>query len=108
MTLAAAPRTANPKREPNSAPHSRARQTLLATHKMSFKLSVGMTNHPEYLEIDGLFTQGSRPGRNFDESIGGILEMDSYDWSNGFCYHIFDTRPDTEFNSRNDVWNSVG
>ena len=24
--------------------------------------------------------------------------MDSSDWSNGIRYHIFDTRPDTEFN----------
>ena len=24
--------------------------------------------------------------------------MDSYDWSNGIRYHMFDTRPDTEIN----------
>jgi len=27
--------------------------------------------------------------------------MDSSDWSNGIRCHIFDTRPDTEFNSIN-------
>ena len=49
------------------------------------------------LEIEGLFTQGSRPGRTVGESVGGILEMDSSDWSNGIRYHIIDTRPDNEF-----------
>ena len=43
------------------------------------KLSVGETCLPEILETEGLFTQGSRPGRTVD--------------------HIFDTRPDTEFNT---------
>ena len=62
-----------------------------------FKLSVGMTSHAEVLEIEGLFTQGSRPGRTFGESVGGMFEMDSSDWLNGIRYHIFDTRPDTEF-----------
>jgi len=52
---------------------------------------------PEILEIKGLFTQGSRRGRTVGDSVGGIFEMDSYDWSNGIRYHIFDTRPDTEF-----------
>jgi hypothetical protein len=41
----------------------------------SFKLSVGVTatatGHPYVLEIDGLFTQGSRPGRTFGESVIG-------------------------------------
>ena len=55
-----------------------------------------MTGHAYLLEIEGLFTHGSRPGRTFGESVGGILEMDSSDWSNGIRYHIFDTRPDTE------------
>ena len=42
-------------------------------------------------------TQGSRPGRTFGESIGGILEMDSSDWSSGIRHHVFVTRSDTEF-----------
>ena len=62
-----------------------------------FKLSVGVTYHAYLLDIEGLFTQGSRPGRTVGESVGGILEMDSSDWSNGIRHHIFDTRPDTEF-----------
>ena len=64
-----------------------------------FKLSVGgTTTSPSYLlETEGLFTQGSRPGRTVGESVGGILEMYSSDWSNGIRYHVFDTRPDTEF-----------
>ena len=61
------------------------------------KLSVGETGLPYLFEIEGLFTQGSRPGRTFGESVGVIVEMDSSDWSNGIRYHIFDTRPDTEF-----------
>jgi len=60
------------------------------------KLSVGVTCHPYLLEIEGLFTQGWRPGRTVGESVGGIFEMDSSDWSNGIRYHTFDTRPDTE------------
>ena len=52
---------------------------------------------PYLLEIEGLFTQGWRPGRTVGESVGGILEMDSSDGLNGIRYHIFDTRPDTEF-----------
>ena len=51
------------------------------------------------LEIEGLFTQGSRPGRTFGESVGGILEMDSSDWSSGIRHHVFVTRSDTEFKS---------
>jgi len=34
-------------------------------------------------EIDGLFTQGSRPGRIFCQSVGGIFVMDSPGLSNG-------------------------
>ena len=34
-------------------------------------------------EIDGLITQGSRPGRSFCESVGGVFEMISSDWLNG-------------------------
>jgi hypothetical protein len=33
------------------------------------------------------------------ESVGGIFETDSYDWSNGIRYRIFDTRHNTELNS---------
>jgi len=56
-----------------------------------------MTSPVYLLEIEGLFTQGRRPGRTVGESVGGIFEMDSSDWSNGIRYHIFQTRPDTEF-----------
>jgi hypothetical protein len=56
-----------------------------------------MTRDAESFEIEGLFTQGSRPSRASGETVGGIIEMDSSDWSNGIRYHIFDTRPDTEF-----------
>jgi len=55
-----------------------------------------VTSHAAILEIEGLFTQESRPGRTVGESIGGIREMDRSDWSNGIRYHIFYTRPDTE------------
>jgi hypothetical protein len=56
-----------------------------------------------FLEIEGLFTQGSQPGRTIGESVGVILEMDSSDWSNGIRYHIIDTRPDTEFERLSDI-----
>jgi len=62
-----------------------------------FKLSAGVTCDAYLLKIEGLFTQGSRPDRTVGESVGGILELDSSDWSNGIRYHIIDTRPDTEF-----------
>ena len=61
------------------------------------KLSVGITSNADLLIIEGLFTQGSRPGRTVGGSVGEVFEMDSSDWSNGIRYHIFDTRPDTEF-----------
>ena len=51
----------------------------------------------DLLEIEGLFTQGSRPGRTVGESVGGVFEMDNSDWSNGLRYQIFDNRSDTEF-----------
>jgi hypothetical protein len=63
------------------------------------KLSVGVTSHPYVLESEGLFTQGWLPGRTVGKSVGGILEMDSSDWSNRIRYHTVDTRPDTEFNA---------
>jgi hypothetical protein len=62
------------------------------------KLSVGVTSHAYLLGIQGLFTQGSRHCRTLGESVGGISEMDSSDWSNGIRYHTFDARSDTEFN----------
>jgi len=52
------------------------------------------------LEIEDSSTQRSRPGRTVGESVDGILEMDSSDWSNGIWYHLVDTTPDTEFRAR--------
>ena len=37
------------------------------------KLSVGLTCQAYLLEIDGLLTQGSRPGRTVGESVSGIF-----------------------------------
>jgi hypothetical protein len=59
-----------------------------------FRLSVGVSSKANRIEFEGLFTQGSRPGRTIGESVD---EMESSDWSNGTRYHIFDTRPNTEF-----------
>ena len=67
---------------------------------MTFKLSVGRTCPFYLLEIEGLLTQGSRPGRTFGESVGGVLEMDSSDWSSGIRHHVFVTRSDTEFKDK--------
>jgi len=61
------------------------------------KLSVGLTGQVYLLEIEGLFTQGSRPGRTVGGLVGGIFGMDRSDWSNGNQYQVFDTRPDTDF-----------
>ena len=68
----------------------------VTSHWSRLKLSVGVSGNPYLLEIDGLFTQGWRPGRTVGDSVGGIFEADSSDWSNGIRYHIFGTRPDTE------------
>jgi len=76
--------------------------------RQQVKLSVGVTCHPYLLEIEGLFTQGWRPGRTVGESVGGIFEMDSSDWSNGIRYHTFDTRPNTEFKRGLPVDASIG
>jgi hypothetical protein len=65
--------------------------------RLGLKLGVGVTGHAEILEIEGLFTEGSRPGRTFGEAVGEIFEMDSSDWSNALRYHTIDTRSDTEF-----------
>jgi hypothetical protein len=67
------------------------------TASRQVKLSVRVTGHPEILETEGLLTQGSSSGRSLSESVGGIFGMDSSDWSNGIRYHIFYSRPDTEF-----------
>ena len=61
------------------------------------KLSVGLTSQAYLLETEGLFTQGSRPGRTVGGSVGGFSGMDCSDWSNGIQDQIFYTRPDTEF-----------
>jgi hypothetical protein len=66
-----------------------------------FKRSVGVTGHFYLLEIDGLFTHGSRPGRTSAESVGGTFEMDYSDWSNVIRHNTFDTRSDTESNECN-------
>ena len=55
------------------------------------------TSQVYFLDTEGLFTQGLQPGWTVGGSVGGILEMDCSDWSNGIQYQIFDTRPDTEF-----------
>ena len=62
------------------------------------KLSVGRTILFHLLEIEGLFTQGWRPGRTVGASVGGISEIDSADWSNVIRHHTLDTRSDTDFN----------
>ena len=56
-----------------------------------------MTSHAYLLDIEGLFTQESQPGRSFGDSVDGIFALDSFDWSNGLRYHNFDTRSDAAF-----------
>jgi hypothetical protein len=65
----------------------------------SLRLGVGVPRNADLLEIEGLFTQGSRPGQTVGESVGEILIVDSSDWSNGVCYHICYARTDNEFKS---------
>jgi len=76
--------------------------TLDTRSDTEFKLSVDvggtLTTPSDFLEIEGQFTEGLRPGRSVRESVGGIFEMDSAEWSNGVRYHVFDIRSDTEFN----------
>jgi hypothetical protein len=67
---------------------------------MSLEFSVGATSRPEILEIEGRSTQGSRPGRTVGELLGVIFGMDNYEWLNWIRYHILDTTPDTEIESR--------
>jgi len=80
-----------------SNPVSKIDQHNLVSFFTRIKLSVGVTCHAYVLEIEGPFTQRSRPGRTVGESVGGILGMDNSDWSNGIRYHFVDTRHDTEF-----------
>jgi hypothetical protein len=45
-------------------------------HLAEVKLSVGvtMTGHPEILQTEGQFTQGSSSGRTLGESVSGMFE----------------------------------
>jgi hypothetical protein len=58
---------------------SRSWQQGRSEHAGSVKLSAGVTGPPYLLEIDGLFTQGSRLGRTLGESVGGIFALDGSD-----------------------------
>jgi hypothetical protein len=49
---------------------------------------VRVTRHPYLLETEGRFTRGSRPGRTFGESVGGILK-----WTALIGRTEFDTIP---------------
>jgi len=82
--------------EPETAQAAPTRYCEDAYEYSSVKLSVGVTCYAYLLEIDDLSTQGSRPGRTFGKSVGGIFEIGSSDLSNGIRYHTFDTRSDTE------------
>ena len=64
------------------------------------KFCVGRTSSSDLLETEGLVTQGSRPGRSAGYLVGGRFGLDGSDWSNGLQYHIFDTKPGTEFKLR--------
>jgi hypothetical protein len=74
---------------------------------LHFELSVEVTCHPYPFGIEGLFTQGWRPGRSFGESVSGIFEMDSSDYSNGTRYHTFDIRSDTDFKRHSMTWQAT-
>jgi hypothetical protein len=43
------------------------------------RFSVGSPGRFYLLEIEGLFTQGPRPGRTSGELVGGIFDTDSAD-----------------------------
>jgi len=77
--------------QPPAGPTARAFQSFY------IQLKLRVTGLPYLLEVEGLDTQGSQPGRALGESVPVILEMDSYHWSKGIRYHIFDTRFGTEF-----------
>ena len=57
----------------------RRRSVRLKLRRGLVKFSVGGTCPFDILQIEGLLTHGSRPGRTFGESAGVILEMDSSD-----------------------------
>ena len=59
-------------------------------------LSVGLTCQVYLLEIEGLFTRGSRRGRSSGNWVGEIFTLDSSERSNAPRYHNFDIKPDTE------------
>ena len=69
---------------------------LIPTH-LNFRISVGATWNADLLEIEGLFTQGSRPSRTVGEPVAGILITDSSDRSDGNYFDTHSTRPNTEF-----------
>jgi hypothetical protein len=48
-------------------------RTTSAASVLGFKLSVGVPGNAYLLEIEGLFTHGSRPGRTVGESVCGIF-----------------------------------
>ena len=75
--------------------HRGARGPTVAALNSALKLSVSVTGHAYLLEIEGLFTQGSQAGRTSGESVGGIFEMESTDWSNGIRYHLLAPSPST-------------
>ena len=83
-------------------PHARG------LHSSTCQLSVGGTSPSDLLEIEGPVTQGSRPGRSAGYLVGGIFALDGSDWSNGLRYYNFDTRPDTEFNVTQFLWDTLG
>jgi len=64
---------------------------------MEVSVSVTTGSDAYVLKIEGLFTQGWRPGRTSDESVNGIFEMGISDWMNGLQYHLIDNMSDTEF-----------
>jgi hypothetical protein len=54
---------------------------------MPFKLSVSVTGHAYVLGI-GLLNPGAQPGQTSGESVDGMSDMDSSDWSKGIRYHV--------------------
>ena len=80
-------------------------------HVMSFKLSVGRTGPFYFLEIEGVFTQGSRRCWS-GYLVGRIFALDGSDWSKALRYHSIDTKPDTDFKSNKDrgsyMWRERG
>jgi hypothetical protein len=82
--------------------------TAMVGSTFQLNLSVGGTYPSDILEIEGHFTQGSSSGQTVGELVGGVVEMDSSEWSNGIRYHTFGTRPNTEFNvSKHFLWDTL-